>query len=124
MKIKDAEEKGSSWWKNCREVLGKILPSYSKWILILSIIINVALVALIFTSLAFSLVAPQESGYHFISDILYKFNIEPTTVSLTANGIRSENIRIPGHLLQGWQASPEHISIDIKNNDFQWLSWQ
>jgi len=38
--------------------------------------------------------------------------------------VKSENIRIPGHVVQGWLARPEHISINIKNNDFQWLSRQ
>lgn len=68
--------------------------------------------------------ATTDPGKEITQNMLYKLNIEPMTVLSAANGIKSENIRIPGHVRDGWLARPDQISIDIKNNDFQKLSGQ
>jgi hypothetical protein len=123
MKIKDADEKVPSWYENCRVVLRQILPDRIQGILLLSLVINVALVLLILLSLSMSVVVPAESGKNIAFGLLYKLNIEPRTL-VAMRGLQSDTASIPGHVLMGWQARPEHISIDIKNNDFQRLSLQ
>jgi len=127
MKIKDDNEKKSSWRKNCCEKLHHILPAYSNRKLSISLVINVVLIVFI-VCVSVYYVVYTDSGIttvtYIASPLLYKSNIEPRAVISALNGFKSENIGVPGHVLRGWLATPEYITIDIKNNDFQKLSQQ
>jgi hypothetical protein len=124
MKIKDDDEKEYIWWTKSRHALYSLISTGSKWKFLILLFIFVILVIIIIAGFSLSLVAPTESGTNLVVNTLYRLNIEPTSVSYVLHGVKSENIRIPGHVVQGWLARPEHISINIKNNDFQWLSRQ
>ena len=122
MKIKDDNDKEVIWWTKIRQALSSLSAKGSTWKFPILLLFTIALVVLIIAGFSLSLVAPTESGINLFVSSLYKLNIEPSSVALAMNGIRSENIGIPGHVVRGWLARPEHISIDIKNNDFLLLS--
>jgi hypothetical protein len=122
MKLKDDNGKEGTWRTKIRQALSSLSATGSKWKFPLLLVCTNVLILLIIGGLSLSLVAPTESAENLVISSLYRLNIEPSEVFLAVHGIRSENIGIPGHLVRGWMARPEHISIDIKNNDFLWLS--
>ena len=120
MKIKSDNENDLLWWKKIQKVLSSFFFNRSTLIFLLSLLCNIVLFMIIIAGF----LATTDEGKGITENVLYKLNIEPANVLLIKNGILSENIRIPGHVFQGWLANPDYISIDIKNNDFQWLSQQ
>lgn len=57
-------------------------------------------------------------------DILLKIGLNPVNTKIALSGILHENYRIPVNYVNGLASSPEKITIDIKNNDFQKLAYK
>jgi hypothetical protein len=124
MKIKAADENGSSPKKRYGESVSGILvpPSGNKTSVYRVIIIFLLLIIVAGSVVVLAVVT--DPGREIAKSVLYTIDIPPVKLTHILNGIRCENIRIPAHLVQGLMTNPEHISLDISNNDFQILSQQ
>jgi len=120
MRIKDDNDNNVTWWAKYYHAFVPFFSSGSKRKYTISLLLNIILIAFIIISFSLFVFSTRNARDH----LLYKMNIEPYQVYYALDGMKSENIRIPGHFIQGSLASPDHIYIDIKNNDFQRLLYQ
>ena len=67
---------------------------------------------------------PSPFAKEMAKNALSKVGLDPTEKQIMLSGILHENYRIPINYMKGLTSSPEAITIDIKNNDFQKLAYK